>query len=94
MLLVFILITFGLTQLLVYGKIFDKIRPKHYFFGCPMCVGFYVGVFIFCLSPWTELFIMKFNVLNALLAGCLSSGTSYVLCQLFDDGGLKINVGK
>jgi len=41
LLLVFILACYGLTNILTYGKIFDKIRPKEHFFHCSMCVGFW-----------------------------------------------------
>ena len=92
-LLYFILCSYGLTLVLVYGTIFDKIRPKHHFFHCSMCVGFWVGVFLFCVNGFTELFTFDYNLINALLLGWLSSGTSYVLSTLFNDNGLKVNFG-
>ena len=92
-LLYFILCSYGLTLILVYGTIFDKIRPKHHFFHCSMCVGFWVGVFLFCVNGFTELFTFDYNLINALLLGWLSSGTSYVLSTLFNDNGLKVNFG-
>jgi len=87
----FVLCSYGITQILVYSKIFEKIRPNHYFFKCPMCMGFWVGVFLFSINGWTELFTYKYLPLNALLLGGLSSGTSYVLCRLFGDQGFNIN---
>ena len=92
-LIYFILISFGLTQILTYGKVFNSIRPKNYFFHCPMCIGFWVGAFLFGINHFTELFTFKYNLINLLLLGCLSSGTSYVLCCLFDDDGFKIAKG-
>jgi len=89
----FILCSFGLTSILVYGKIFDRIRPKQCFFHCPACMGFWVGVFLFCVNGYTELFTFDYNLINALLLGWLSSGTSYVLSTLFNDNGLKVNFG-
>ncbi len=88
-LLYFILCAYGLTQILVYGSIFDKIRPEHHFFHCPMCMGFWVGVFLVGINRYTELFIFDNNIINYFLLGCLSSGTSYVLCTLFGDNGVK-----
>lgn len=88
-LLIFILTCFGLTQILVYGRILDYIRPKHYFFHCPMCVGFWVGIFIYILTGnfvynsllfWEKVFMM----------GCVSSGTSYALSSIFSDEGINI----
>jgi hypothetical protein len=86
----FILISYGLTQILTYSKLFDKIRPKYYFFHCPMCIGFWVGVFLFGINHFTELFSFKYDAINCLCLGCLSSGTSYILCQVFGDNGIKI----
>jgi hypothetical protein len=54
-----------------------------------MCVGFWVGVLLMILSPFTELFTFDVSLINALLLGWLSSGTSYVLCMLISDGGLQ-----
>ena len=85
----FILISYGLTQILVYGSIFNKIRPSHAFFSCPMCVGFWSGVFLLLLNPFTELFTFDVSLVNAFLLGCLSSGTSYALCMLISDGGFQ-----
>ena len=93
----FVLSAFGLTQILVYGKIFDSIRPAKdpnkmwtLLFHCTMCMGFWVGVFLFTINGFTELFSFDYNVINALVCGWLSSGTSYILSVLFDDDGLKI----
>lgn len=88
-LIYFILACYGTTQLLVYGTIFDKIRPKEDFFGklfkCPMCVGFWAGIL-----NWF-LFDIECGFISA---GCISSATSYVLCMLFNDFGLNIKVNK
>ena len=91
-LIYFILCAYGLTQILVYGTIFNKIRPEHHFFHCPMCMGFWIGVFLVGINRYTELFTYDNNIVNYLLLGCLSSGTSYVLCTLFGDNGVKHDV--
>jgi len=92
-LLAFILCAYGLTQILVYGKVFKSIRPTEgylgEFIGCPMCVGFHVGWFLMLLSPFTELFNFDVTVFNFLLLGWLSSGTSYILNMVFGDNGVK-----
>ena len=89
----FILFSYGLTNILVFGSIFDNIRPKHKFFHCPLCVGFWVGVFLWSVNDFTELFTFGHEPINALLLGSLSAGTSYALTMLVDDTGLKINNG-
>jgi len=89
-LIYFILVAYGLTQISVYAKIFDWIRPKHHFFHCPMCMGFWVGVFLLLINPGTELFNFEISVANFICLGSLSSGVSYILCGLFGDNGIKM----
>jgi hypothetical protein len=81
--LLFILMAYGLTQILVYSDmpILKKLRPSKEsyrgygkVFHCPMCMGFHVGWFLVLLSPWTELFMFDPTLVNAFLFGCLSSG--------------------
>lgn len=71
----FLLSSFGATFILTKSKLFSKIRPKHHFFHCPLCVGFWVG---FLFSFW-------FGGLSFFMA-CASSGTSYLLSMF----GLKL----
>ena len=91
-LLSFILASYGLTQLLVYGRVFHRLRPKGYFWSCPMCVGFWVGIFLCGINPLTELFIFELSIANLLICGGISSGTSYILNMLFGDSGLKLDI--
>ena len=92
-LLTFVLCAYGLTQIIIYGTIFDRIRPAKgkigKLFKCPMCMGFHVGWFLMLLSPFTELFSFDISVANFFLLGWLSSGTSYVLNMTFGDNGVK-----
>ena len=97
-LLLFILIAYGLTQILVYSDmpILKKLRPtKESYrgygkvFHCPMCMGFHVGWLLMLLSPFTELFSFDVTVFNFFLLGGISSGTSYILTMLFGDDGVK-----
>ena len=84
-LLTFILACYGATMIVVYGKIFEKIRPTYHFFHCPMCMGFWVGV-----ANWFMLEV-PFNVF---IAGCISSGCSYFISRLVDDDGILIKLKK
>ena len=90
-LIYFILCSYGLTQLLCFASIFNFLRPNHHFFSCPMCVGFWSGVFLFGINQFTELFNYNYNFMNMLLLGCLSSGTSYALSMLIGDEGINVN---
>ena len=96
-LIYFILASYGLTQIIIFGSIFNKVRPSrdwmHGFgklFHCPMCMGFWVGVFLFGINKWTELFTFEYTVANALIMGGLASGTSYLLSVLINDYGFKV----
>lgn len=92
-LLTFILAAYGLTQIVVYGKIFNRLRPTKgrlgELFRCPMCMGFHVGWLLMLLSPFTELFNFEVSVVNFFLLGGVSSGTSYILTMIFGDEGIK-----
>ena len=90
--LYFVLTSFGMTQILVYGKVFDKIRPKHYFFHCPMCVGFHVGWILWSLNTYTKLFTFDYSIATAFLLACVSSGTSYVMNMVFGDEGINFKI--
>ena len=101
-LLYFILASYGLTQILVYGSIFEKQREyileKSEWFGklvhCPMCTGFWGGVFLFGINGFTELFTFDYNIANLLILSSLSSGTSYVLDKMISDDGIQIGKNK
>jgi|15BtaG_2_1085339.scaffolds.fasta_scaffold00008_37 hypothetical protein len=89
----FILFTFGLTQILLYGSIFDRIRPDWNLFKCPLCMGFHTGWFgylflytisIFPILSLPHLFVYAF----------ISAGINYVLDRVFDDDGIKIDLSK
>ena len=96
-LIYFVLASFGLTQILAYGTIFDFIRPTKgklgELFKCSMCLGTWVGAFLFGINAFTELFTFDYNIANLLILGWLASGTSYIISMIFDDSGIKINGG-
>ena len=94
----FILTAYGLTQILVYGKIFEKIRPSEKtwrgFFYCPMCIGFWVGAVLFGINRWTELFTFEYSLVNLFILSWLASGASYILTMIVTDSGLQLGVKK
>jgi len=95
-LIYFILCAYGLTYILIYGSIFNAVRPQSgklgELFHCPLCLGFWAGVFLWSINCYTELFTFEYNLINGLLLGWLSAGTSYFLSMLMDDFGIKINI--
>jgi len=90
----FCLASYGLTQILVYGKILDPIRPKSGKLGqlldCPMCTGFWVGIFLWFVSDYTELITFDNSFITALLLGFAGSGAAYIGNMIFGDEGIKI----
>lgn len=97
-LITYILACYGLTQILVYGTIFDSIRPKQGLWGelfkCPMCLGFHVGWLLAILFSASNLFNVQTNIIDIFILACLSSGTSYVFCSLFTDFGINFKINK
>ena len=92
----FVLASFGLTNIIAYGKIFDPVRPsKNFmkgFFYCPMCLGFWTGAFLFGINGYTELFTFDYNMVNFFILSCLSSGTTYLLTMFLSDFGFRLEV--
>ena len=97
-LITYILACYGLTQILIYGTIFDCIRPKQGLWGelfkCPMCMGFHVGWLLAILFSASNLFDIQTNIIDIFILACLSSGTSYVFCSLFTDFGINFKINK
>ena len=97
-LIYFVLTAFGLTQILVYSKLFDSIRPPKKvwrgFFHCPMCLGYWVGAFLFGINRWTELFTFEYNLVNFFILSWLASGTTYILTMFLSDFGFRLEVKK
>ena len=91
----FCLISYGLTQILVYGKIFDPIRPKSGKLGqllkCPMCTGFWVGLFLWSVKDYTQLFNFDNSFVTAFFLGCASSASSFLGSMLMGDDGINLN---
>ena len=90
----FSLITYGLTQILVYGKILNPIRPKSGKLGqlleCSMCTGFWVGLFLWSVKDYTQLFTFDNSFVTGLLLGFAGSAVAYVGDTVFGDEGLKV----
>jgi len=90
----FCLISYGLTEILVYGKILDPIRPKTGKLGqllsCPMCTGFWVGLFLWSVKDYTQLFTFDNSFVTGLLLGFAGSAAAYVGSMTIGDEGIKM----
>ena len=96
-LLHFILAAYGMTFIIIHGHIFNKIRPPcksmggfGRLFHCHLCMGFWVGVFLWGISPYTELFSFDDSFVTGLLLGFAGSASAYIFDVMFDDNGLKV----
>lgn len=94
----FILTSYGMTFIIVYGKIFEDIRPKKDYtkkwntlWNCPLCMGFWCSLFLFAINDFTTLFSFEYCLGNAFCLSCLGSGTSYLLSVLVNDFGLRLS---
>ena len=89
----FVLACYGATNIIARGRVFNSVRPKHHFFSCMMCQGFWVGmamVWIFSIAFGCE----RPNLCSMFVAGCVSSAASYALGAVFGDFGVNIALGK
>lgn len=94
--LIFILCCAGLTQILCYASILDKIRPTRGLFGelfnCSMCVGFHVGYIVFFAFWICNVILFPSLYIGMLVFAFISSYTSYVLDKIFCDEGIVIKI--
>jgi hypothetical protein len=92
-LLIWLVAAYGMSQILVYGTIFDKqrewITKKSKFFGdllgCMMCTSTWVG-FFFSLTFWSP--TLQFDLLvpysNVFLDGMLASGGVWAINSIVE----------
>ena len=78
-LLVFVLVCYGITNIVCFGRIFAPVRAGvdrlkvevlSEFVRCPMCVGFWVGLAVS---------LAGYGVVHPFLDGCMGSGASFLL---------------
>jgi len=93
----FVLSAYGLTYLIVYASIFNKIRPSKEWLGglgkvfhCTLCAGTWSGALLFTINQWTELFTFEYTLANLLICACVGSGTSYFISMIVNDEGIRI----
>ena len=57
---------------------------------CPMCTGFWVGLFLWFVKDYTQLFTFDNSFITALLLGFAGSASAYVGNMVFGDEGIKV----
>ena len=55
-----------------------------------MCTGFWVGVFLWFVKDYTQLFTFDNSLVTALLLGFAGSAAAYIGNMVFGDDGIKI----
>tara|TARA_Y100000310_G_scaffold324563_1_gene386554 strand:+ start:154 stop:354 length:201 start_codon:yes stop_codon:yes gene_type:complete len=55
-----------------------------------MCTGFWVGLFLWFVSDYTELFSFDDSFVTGLLLAFVGSASAYMLDVTFGDNGLKM----
>tara|TARA_Y100000310_G_scaffold86437_1_gene83305 strand:- start:3507 stop:3692 length:186 start_codon:yes stop_codon:yes gene_type:complete len=55
-------------------------------------MGWWIGLFLWALNPYTELFTFGYSVTTAFVLACISSGTSYILDMIFGDEGINFKI--
>ncbi len=91
MIIFYFLLIYGNTNIITQSEIFEPLRDSidkisHFLgslFSCPMCMGFWVGVFwsAMNLSP-TLLFLEEVNYINYvkyIIDGCIGSSIAWVM---------------
>jgi hypothetical protein len=82
-LLIFILICYGLTNIIVneviFMKLIDKLKRFTFIYNlltCPVCLGFWLGMLFFIiLQPFSYTFI----VFDMIMGGFLISGVNNII---------------
>ena len=73
------------------GRFTRKFLTGFKIIECPFCLGFWVGLILFLLNPFTELFTFDITLFNTLLMSFISAGTTYVIGSFINDGGVRID---
>ena len=55
-----------------------------------MCTGFWVGLFLWSVKDYTQLFTFDNSFVTALLLGFAASAAAYIGNMIFSDEGIKI----
>jgi hypothetical protein len=75
----------GTTFILAFGKLFDPIRPRNKFFKCPLCIGFWVGLFWYSYFHAFKVFLMEDSLLGFAIFPFISSIVCYWGANLIEE---------
>jgi len=92
--LLFILLSYGITNIMVFGSIFEtwrvlwnKVNPSFFgkLFNCPLCLSTWIGGVLSytfnqngCVTPFSSYGVVYFPLI-VFLDGCLTSGCVWLI---------------
>jgi len=79
----------GLTAILNHRYLKRDIK----FLNCPFCLGFWVGLKLFLLNGFTDLFTFDITIGNTVLMAFVGAASTYILGTIFGDNGIRIDKG-
>lgn len=91
MIFIYTILVYSHTNIITQSEIFRPLRDwcdkvSHFLgslFSCPMCMGFWVGVFWSCINVSPTLFFLKdmlyIDYLKFLADGIIASGMSWII---------------
>ena len=79
----------GLTAILNHRYLKRDIK----FLNCPFCLGFWVGLKLFLLNGFTDLFTFDITIGNTVLMPFVGAASTYILAMIIDDNGIRIDRG-
>lgn len=93
-LLLFLLICWGMTQIITTGKIFEPIRNylNLEVLRCSMCMGMWVGIIIFLGFWFCGIQLFPNIYIGSFFFGCISSAVSFFLMSVVKEDGIHINI--
>ena len=89
-LIYFILSVYGVCGLTaILNRRYLKRNIK--FLNCPFYLGFWVGLKLFLLNGFTDLFTFDITIGNAIIMSFVGGASTYILAMIIDDNGIRIN---
>ena len=91
-LIYFILSTYGICGAISIIN-YRYIKKEVKILECPFCMGFWVGLKLFLLNGFTDLFTFDITIGNTILMAFIGGASTYILAMIIDDNGIRIDRG-
>jgi len=93
MTIIYFLACLGMTEILVYGSIFKKLREVKFLkklLKCPLCTGFHCSWIIYLMFYASGIILFPNIYCGLFIYSCASAAVSYIGSVLFGDCGLNL----